>query len=66
MVTWAQLGLTALTLVAVTAGPLGLLMLLAGGMSSAPSSGAAMGKRGCVTVLLGLVALGFAVAGWLS
>lgn len=69
MITWAQLGLVALVLIGISMALLGALMMFAGGMSDVPSEGKAATQRGCGTVLIGLLALGLAIAGlfgWLS
>jgi hypothetical protein len=57
MVTWHQLGVGALAIVAIILLFAGLAMRFAGGMSSAPAEGERVAKRGCVVSLWGLAVL---------
>jgi hypothetical protein len=61
MVSLATIGFALLALIAVPITLFGLLMWFAGGMSDDPSSGAGMGKNGCIVTLVGLAILGIAL-----
>ncbi|MDH7971766.1 hypothetical protein QH494_06180 [Sphingomonas sp. AR_OL41] len=57
MVTWHQLAVIALAIVCIVLLVAGMMMRLAGGMSSAPAEGDRVAKQGCVVSLFGLAVL---------
>lgn len=61
MVTWHALGAIALIIIGIVVAVFGALEALAGGMSDAPAAGDAMGRSGCITLLVGLAMVAVAV-----
>lgn len=66
MVTWQALGSAILILIGLVVAGLGLLAAFAAGMASAPGPAEYhMARGGCLTAILGVVAVGFGIYGLL-